>query len=59
MNHYLVTWTIDVDAANPKAAAEEALYIQREAETIAHVFTVCDLKTKKKTVVDLDCGKED
>lgn len=37
---YRVTWTIDIDAPDPWAAAERALEIHRNPESIATVFTV-------------------
>lgn len=37
---YLVCWEIDIWAKNPKEAAEKALKIQRNPESIATVFSV-------------------
>lgn len=37
---YLVTWTIDIEADSPKDAAEQALAIHRNPESIAPVFDV-------------------
>jgi len=37
---YHVTWVIDVEAKSPKAAAKEALRIQKDPESIATVFEV-------------------
>lgn len=40
---YTVRWTIDVLAENEKEAAEEALKIQRDPESIATMFQVIEL----------------
>lgn len=37
---YRVRWEVDVDAESPKAAAREALRIQRDADSQATVFKV-------------------
>jgi hypothetical protein len=37
---WLVTWTWDSDAETPEEAAREALDTQRDADSIATVFTV-------------------
>lgn len=39
---YYVTWSIEVEATSPKVAAEMALEIQRDPESIATVFMVYD-----------------
>lgn len=39
---YRVTWEIDIDAANPREAAEKALHIQRDVDSTATVFTVAE-----------------
>jgi hypothetical protein len=47
---YRVTWEIDVDAKTPRAAAKEALRVQRDPSSIATVFDVAYHKnTKTKT----------
>jgi len=38
--NYLVKWEIDIDADSPHEAAEKALAIQRNPESIATVFEV-------------------
>jgi hypothetical protein len=43
MSHYLVRWEIDVYADTPEQAAQEALAIQRDAESTATVFEVLDV----------------
>jgi hypothetical protein len=48
-----VTWEIDIDADNPVEAAQKALRIQRNPESIATVFAVTD-ETGNTTEVDLD-----
>lgn len=42
MNHYLVTWEIELDAETPEEAARKALEIQRDPNSIATVFDVVD-----------------
>ena len=43
---YRVTWEIDVHAKSPRAAAREALRIQRDPESIATVFSVRETKSE-------------
>ena len=43
---YRVTWEIDLDATSPRAAAREALRIQRDPESIATVFSVRETKSE-------------
>lgn len=50
---YRVTWDIEIDADSPKAAAEEALIIQRDTMSIATVFNVYDSRGKVWEI-DLD-----
>lgn len=47
-----VIWAIDVDADSPQEAAEKALAIQRNPDSIATVFDVVG-GAGKKTRVDL------
>ena len=47
---YLVTWQIEIEADSAEEAAQEALKIQRDPESIANVFTVSDGETEQ--VVD-------
>lgn len=49
---YLVTWTIEIEADSPKDAAEQALAIHRNPESIAAVF---DVKPQIPHKVDI-CG---
>ena len=46
---YLVIWEIDLKAESPREAAQQALEIQRDPESIATVFTVIseDFRAKK------------
>ena len=46
MKSYRVTWEIDLDATSPRAAAREALRIQRDPESIATVFSVRETKSE-------------
>jgi hypothetical protein len=54
MNHYLVTWSIDIEAETPEEAAEETLKIQRNSCSIATIFTVLDVKACEQTSVDVE-----
>lgn len=47
---YRVTWEIDIDAASPREAAEKALHIQRDPDSIATVFTVA----QKRHLLQID-----
>jgi hypothetical protein len=40
MDEYRVVWTIELTARSPRAAAEEALKIQRDPSSLATVFVV-------------------
>lgn len=40
MTHYRVTWQIDIEADTPEEAAQEALRIQRDPDSIATLFEV-------------------
>lgn len=52
---YLVRWEIDIDATSPEAAAEKALEIMRDKESVATVFSVIELaEAGDWKVVDLD-----
>ncbi len=60
MNHYCISWNIDIEAETPREAAEEALKVQRDPESMATVFEVRD-KTGNITTIDLEeeRGEED
>lgn len=53
MDHYQVTWMIDVWADDEKAAAEQARAHQTREGTTAVVFNCYNTKTKVATMVDL------
>lgn len=40
MKHYVVTWEVDIYAETPRQAAEQALAIHRDPESMATVFDV-------------------
>lgn len=42
MKSYRVRWEIDIEADSPEEAAQEALAIQRDEDSIATVFNVID-----------------
>lgn len=54
---YLVEWAINIDeedgGVDPRSAAEAALRIQRDPESIATVFVVTDEQAGERTMVDL------
>ena len=52
--NYYVTWSIELEATSPKAAAEMALEIQRDPESIATVFVVSD---ENGAAVHIDAAK--
>ena len=54
--NYYVTWTIEIEATSPKVAAELALKIQRDAESIATVFMVSD---ENGAVARIDAAKRE
>ena len=47
---YRVVWEIDIVAESAKAAAEKALEIQRESDSLATVFDCWDERGKGKRV---------
>lgn len=51
---YRVTWAIDLDADDPRKAAEEALRIQRDPESFATVFAVRPSGTYPSEDVTID-----
>jgi len=59
MPDYLVEWDIDIfDVPTPHGAAEEALRIHRNPQSIATVFSVTNTETGVRTVVDLSKNHE-
>ncbi len=53
VNHYVVTWEIDVDADSPEEAARQAWAAMRRPESTANVFDVLD-EDGECTRVDLE-----
>jgi len=53
MTQYLVRWEIDIEADGPQEAAEKALAIYRNPDSIATVFDVYDQSRGGKIPVDL------
>ena len=45
---FSITWVIDICATNHKEAAEKALSIQRDKDSIATVFLVSDGSSEKQ-----------
>jgi len=50
MNTYRVAWEIDIEATTAEEAAEQALRIHRNSDSIATVFTVTDDFNREVTV---------
>lgn len=53
MNHYIVSWEIDIQAPSPEEAARKALAIQRDRDSTATCFTVLKVGTREETSIDL------
>src|SRR5579875_2356080 len=47
---YRVTWTIDLTADRPEDAADQALAIHRDPQSLATVFTVTDAEGRSVVV---------
>ena len=54
--NYYLTWSIEIEATSPKVAAEMALEIQRDPESIATVFMVSD---ENGAAVQIDAAKRE
>ena len=52
MTHYIVSWSIDIDADSYEQAADMALAIQRDRSSTATVFDVEDVATGKSKLID-------
>ena len=52
MNSYKVIWAIDIEADSHQEAAEIALDIQRDPDSIATIFEVTDTDNKEAQMVD-------
>jgi hypothetical protein len=48
-----VMWGLEVDAPSPAHAAQKALDLQRNPESIATVFAVENLETEEQYMVDV------
>lgn len=48
--NYRITWEIDIHAASPLEAARQALAVQRDANSMATVFTVADEEGETLTI---------
>lgn len=55
--HYFVVWEIDIWAASPKRAAEQALAIQRDIRSSASCFRVVKPETGETVEIDLEESK--
>lgn len=53
---YKIIWEIEVDADNPRKAAEEALKIQRDVFSTATVFQVTNMDGNTE-MVDLEVAE--
>lgn len=53
MTRYYVTWEIDLFTNTPREAAQLALLIMRNPESIATVFRVCPEGTDDMIMIDL------
>lgn len=53
MKHYLVSWSIDIDADSPEEAAQKAQDIQKDPESIATYFDVLDVHSGETKQIDL------
>ena len=61
MTNYLVRWEIEIDADSPAKAAEAALHIQRDSDSIATVFEVYQrvpMSDKHRLVATIDLALE-
>lgn len=53
MKTYFVTWVMRLEAETPAEAAQLALAIQQEPDTLATRFVVRDIETEEEHVVDV------
>jgi hypothetical protein len=54
---YLVSWTIEIEAESPQEAAEKALEIQQDPDSIATVFDVASNGQSQAITIDLTPGE--
>ena len=60
MTEYKVQWEIDIEAATPREAAEKALEIQRDPDSVATVFKVIHpASDESRSWTDVDLGEPD
>ena len=57
MSEYLVRWEINVSADNLREAAEMALEIQRDPESMATIFEVRKKDSKNPNTTTIDLSK--
>jgi hypothetical protein len=53
MTQYCVRWEIELEADSPMDAAQEALRIHRDPESIATIFEVRDMDTRVQYAIDV------
>ena len=54
MPDYRVVWTIDIEADSALKAAQEALGVQRDKDSIATAFKVIEKRSCEEWEVDLE-----
>jgi hypothetical protein len=54
MPEYRIEWSIELDANNAVAAAQQARTIQLDTDSTATVFNVWDNATGEESLIDLD-----
>jgi hypothetical protein len=59
MRTYVVTWEIELDAVSPRAAAQQALAIHRDASSLATCFAVVEAGSGELLKVDLEVEDEE
>jgi hypothetical protein len=57
VSDYVVAWTIDVEADDPWAAANEARKIQLDPESTATIFTVRERNAKHPVDIDIEVAE--
>ena len=58
MTEFRVTWEMDIEADSPREAAEKALEIQRDAASIATVFTATRASDGQVNHIDLQYAED-
>ena len=53
MRTYRVTWELEMDAEDPRAAAKQCLLIMRDPGSVATVFTVEEVEGGGEWMLDL------